>query len=142
VNINDNPNDLELFQIPSLGFPPQAYYQAFFPVYNPNINGNAATTVKYPYIFSLDANNGIIGLKYGIPLLPFSILTAFTNNQQVLTWQTVIGHTYQLQSTPVLGSNVTWSNVGSAVMVPASATLSYTNSSLTGSALFYRVIAQ
>ena len=143
VNIADSPNDLELFQIPTLGFPPEAYYQAFFPAYNPNINGNAATTVKFPYIFSLDSNNGIIALKYSIPLLPFGILNTLTNNQQIFTWQTIIGHTYQLEATNSLpGGTNDWPHVGPAIYAPASGTLSYTNTSFGGPALFYRVQAK
>ena len=139
VNTGDAPNNLELFQIPSLGFPPLSYYQAFFPAYNLNINGNAATTLKYPYIFSLDANNGIIGLQYVVPLLPFNILSTTTGKQQILTWQTIIGHTYQLQSTTNLVG--AWSNVGPPVTVGASGTLSYTNTISTDNALFYQVVA-
>jgi hypothetical protein len=143
VNTADAPNDLELFEIPTAGNPPQSYYQAFFPAYNPNINGNAATTIKFPYIFSLDANNGIIGLQYTVPLLPFPITYTYAGSQFVLTWPTVIGHTYQLQATNALtGGTNAWPNVGAAVTVPSSATLSYTNSSFNGPALFYRVISQ
>ena len=143
VEIDDTPNDLELFQIPSLGFPPQAYYQDFFPTNNPNINGNAATTIKYPYIFSLDANNGILGLQYSIPLIPFGIAMTNTSGSLVLTWQTVIGHTYQLQSAGVLaGTNTVWSPVGSPVAVQASGVLSYTNSAIKTGSLYYRVKSQ
>ncbi|MGA9452249.1 MAG: immunoglobulin domain-containing protein [Verrucomicrobiia bacterium] len=140
VNVGDTPNDLELFQIPTLGFPPESYYQAFFPTNNPNINGNAATTVKFPYIFSLDANNGIIALQYSLPLLPFGIVSTYTNNQQIFTWQTIIGHTYQVQTADSLAG--AWSNVGPSIPVSSSGTLSYTNSSLSGSAKFYRIVAQ
>ncbi len=143
VNIGDTPNDLELFQIPVGNNLADAYYQDFFPAYNPNINGNAATTVKFPYIFSLDANNGVVALIYSVPVLPFSITSIFTGNKEILTWPTVIGHSYQLQATnQLVGSAAAWPNVGPAVTVPASGTLSYTNTSLSGSALFYRVLAQ
>jgi hypothetical protein len=142
VNVGDVPNDLELFQIPTGGNLADAYYQTFFPAYNPNINGNAATSIKFPYIFSLDANNGIIGLTYSIPLLPFNIVTAEVNNHQVLTWPTVISHTYQLQATNSLaGGTNAWPNVGTAITASSSGTISYTNSSFNGSALFYRVVA-
>ena len=142
VQINDVPNDVQVFEIPALGFAPQPYYQAFFSAYNANINGNAATTVKYPYIFSLDANNGIIGLQYSIPLLPFNIVLNNSGNRLVLTWQTVTGHTYQLQSTPALAvTNTVWSPVGAPIAAPSSGTFSYTNSTLSASALFYRVVA-
>ena len=142
VQINDVPNDVQVFAIPSLGFPPVPYFQAFFSAYNANLNGNAATTVKFPYIFSLDANNGIIGLTYSIPLLPFNIVLDKTGSGLVLTWQTVAGHTYQLQSAPTIASSGTpWSNVSSPITVPTSGTLSYTNNSLTGPALLYHVVA-
>jgi hypothetical protein len=141
VNVGDAPNDLELFQIPSLGFPPEAYYQTFFPAYNANDNGNAATTIKFPYIFSLDANNGIIGLQYSIPLLPFSLVTSVINQSLVLTWQSVLGRTYQLQATSALSDTPSWTDVGSPITAPASSTLSYTNASLTGLPQFYRVVA-
>jgi hypothetical protein len=143
VLTSDTPNDLELFQIPSAGAPPQAYYQAFFAAYNPNENGNAATTVKYPYIYSLDANNGIIGLKYSIPLLSFNITVAETAGKLVLTFPTMANHTYQIQSTAALATSGTnmWTNVGSPVAATSSS-LSYTNSSPTGTSMFYRVVAQ
>jgi hypothetical protein len=142
VNLDDTPNDLELFQIPTQGQPPQPYFQAFFPVYNANYNGNAATVVKFPYIFSLDANNGIIALQYGIPLLPFALANSTANRSGLLTWPTVAGHTYQLQATPSLGGNTTWSNVGPPLHASLSGTQSFTNTSLPGTALFYRVTAQ
>ncbi len=140
VLTSDVPNDLELLQIPSAGFPPQSYYQAFFPTYNVNANGNAATTIKFPYIFSLDANNGILALKYSVPLLPFHIVQTFAPGKEVLTWQTIIGRTYQLQSAAGLASPV-WSNVVAAIKVNASGSLSYTNTSTASPALFYRVVA-
>jgi hypothetical protein len=141
VQINDTPNDVQVFEIPALGFAPQPYYQAFFGAYNPNINGNAATTVKFPYIFSLDANNGIIGLKYSIPLLPFNILLNKSGTGIELTWQTVAGRSYQLQATPALVTTA-FTNVGAAFTAGSSGTHSYTNSTLSGSALLYRVVAQ
>jgi hypothetical protein len=142
VQINDVPNDVQVFEIPALGFAPEPYYQAFFSAYNPNINGNAATTVKFPYIFSLDANNGIIGLQYSIPLLPFGIVLNKSGSGIVLTWQTVTGHTYQLQSTPaVAASGTVWSNVGAPITAASSGTFSYTNSTLSDSALLYHVVA-
>ena len=99
--------------------------------------------MKFPYIFSLDSNNGIIALKYSIPLLPFGILNTLTNNQQIFTWQTIIGHTYQLEATNSLpGGTNDWPHVGPAIYAPASGTLSYTNTSFGGPALFYRVQAK
>jgi hypothetical protein len=144
VNLGDTPNDLELFQIPTSGLPPEPYYQAFFPTNNPNLNGNAATTVKFPYIFSLDANNGIIGLKYSIPMLNFQITTeSLTQNSFALTYQVAAGHTYQVQYSGTLppGSGG-WTNLGAAFMATASGAQSITNAAATDSAQFYRVVAQ
>jgi hypothetical protein len=143
VNFGDTPNDLELFQIPSLGFPPQAYYQAFFPTNNPNINGNAATVVKFPYIFSLDANNGIIALKYSVPLLPFTIVQNVAANQQILTWQTIQGHTYQLEATNAIPTSANdWPHIGAPFVAPSNGTTSYTNTIPKTGNLFYRIVAQ
>ncbi|SPE53156.1 exported hypothetical protein [Verrucomicrobia bacterium] len=144
VNLGDTPNDLELFQIPSAGFPPQAYYQAFFPAYNPNINGNAATTIKYPYIFSLDANNGIIALTYAIPpppIVPYNI-TAVTNHagSVVLTWQSVAQRTYQVQYTgAVLANNTAWTNLGSPITATNSTTTYTDATSPRPAARYYRI---
>lgn len=144
VNFGDIPNDVELFQIPVANNLADPYYQAFFPLYANNINGNAATDIKFPYIFSLDAINGIIGLEYAVPVLPFNITSTTSGNQQILTWPTVIGHSYQLQATNSLsgGAAGPWPNVGPAVTVPASGTLSYTNTVSGSSTMFYRVFAQ
>ena len=55
---------------------------------------------------------------------------------------TVIGHTYQLQSTlAVTLTNTVWSPVGAPVTAPSSGTFSYTNGTLSASGLFYRVVA-
>ena len=91
----------------------------------------------------ISANNGIVGLKYTIPLLPFPVTASFVNHQQILTWPTVLGHTYQLQATNSLaGANSPWPNIGPAVVAPTSGTLSYTNNNPGSSVLFYRVLAQ
>ncbi len=142
VNLGDTPNDVELFQIPAGNNLADPYYQDFFPIYNNNINGNAASDIKFPYAFSLDAINGIIALQYSIPVAPFSITSTFAGQQQVLSWPVVAGHTYQLQSSATLtGNSVPWVPVGSAVTTSGAGTLSYTNSVFTG-ALFYRVYVQ
>ena len=145
VNLNDTPNDLELFQIPSAGFPPQAYYQDFFLTNNPNINGNAATSIKFPYIFSLDANNGVIGLKYSIPLVTFPIISATkTGNNVMLTWQTVIGHKYQVQYANALpGHHASgWTNIGPQTTASSSGTMNYTDTTATTATRYYQVVGQ
>jgi hypothetical protein len=145
VQTGDVPNNLQLFEIPTLGFPPVPYYQAFFPAYNVNGNGNAATTIKFPYIFSLDANNGIIALQYSVPLVPFNLVKSYTpGGALVLTWQTVTGHSYQVQSTSTIldGPGTVWSNVGSSFTAPIPGTHSFTNTSFPiNTQLYYRVKA-
>ena len=65
-----------------------------------------------------------------------------TGTGMVLTWQTIIGHTYQLQSTPTVApSGTPWSNVGTPFTAGASGTYSYTNNALSGTALYYQVVA-
>ena len=140
VITSDSPNDVALFQIPSGGFAPEAYYQAFFGAYNANINGNAATTVKFPYIFSLDANNGILALQYSLPLLPVNIAITNTGSAIVGTYQTVSGHTYQVQSSPALGAAESFTSLGSSFVASSSGTAKFTNS-ITAGAKFYRVVA-
>lgn len=146
VNVSDTPNDLELFQIPSAGFPPQAYFQEFFATNNPNINGNAATTIKFPYIFSLDANNGIIGLKYSIPLVTFPITSATkSGNSVTLVWQTVSGHKYQVQyATSLPGLHASgWTNVGPQVTAASGqTTMTYTDTTATSASRYYQVVGQ
>ncbi len=142
VNLGDTPNDVELFQIPVGNNLADPYYQAFFPIYNDNINGNAASDIKFPYAFSLDAINGIIALQYSIPVPAFSITSTFAGNRQVLSWPTVAGHTYQLEATNKLSNgSAAWPAVGPAVTTSSPGTLSYTNSAFSGS-LFYRVYVQ
>jgi hypothetical protein len=144
VNVGDTPNDVELFQIPSAGFPPQAYFQDFFATNNPNINGNAATTIKFPYIFSLDANNGIIGLQYSIPLVTFPITSVTkSGNSLTLTWQSVAGHKYQVQyATSLPGAHASgWTNVGPQ-QTATGATTTYTDTTATSAARYYQVVGQ
>ncbi|HZQ47809.1 MAG TPA: hypothetical protein VFC07_12395, partial [Verrucomicrobiae bacterium] len=144
VNVSDTPNDLELFQIPSAGFPPQAYFQDFFPTNNPNINGNAATTIKFPYIFSLDANNGIIGLQYSIPLVTFPITSVTkSGNSVTLTWQTVVGHKYQVQyATSLPGAHASgWTSVGPQTTATGTS-MSYTDTTATSASRYYQIVGQ
>ncbi len=83
-------------------------------------------------------------MKYSVPLLPFHVVQTTSGNGIVLTWQTVMGRTYQLQSATALnpaGGATAWSNVGSPVTVSSASSLSYTNTSPTAAAMYYRVVA-
>ncbi|MGH7943058.1 MAG: beta strand repeat-containing protein [Limisphaerales bacterium] len=67
IQANDTPNDLQLFELTGTSDPPALFDQAFFASANANGNDNAAITVKYPRIYALDVNNGIVALTYGTP---------------------------------------------------------------------------
>jgi hypothetical protein len=140
VTFNDIPNDLTLYQVSTNGANPSLFDQTFFPSLNGNIQENGATAVKFPRIYSLDVNNGIVALTYGIPLpslSPYSITSVSSKPAGVvLTWQSVPGHSYQVQYTSVLGAG--WTNLGPATIASA-VTTSFTNSSPGASAKFYRL---
>jgi hypothetical protein len=67
IGFDDVPNDLELFQL-SATAAPNLFEQAFFPSLNGNIQNNGVTIIKYPRIYSMDANNGIIALSLNLPV--------------------------------------------------------------------------
>ena len=84
-----------------------------------------------------------MALSYGVPaappLPPFSFV-AITNQVGTgvtLTWQSFAGRTYLVQSTSSLIS-VSWANVGAPIVATGSTT-SYTDTTPTSRALFYRV---
>jgi len=144
VTFNDVPNDLSLYQISTNGIPPYLFDQVFFPSLNGNIQENGATAVKFPRIYSLDVNNGIVALSYGVPAAPplppfsFTAITNQTGTGVTLTWQSFAGRTYQVQSTSSLTS-VSWGNLGAPIVATGSTT-SYTDANNTGTATFYRVV--
>ncbi len=147
VTFNDVPNDLALYQLSTNGTPPYLFDQAFFPSLNGNIQENGATAVKFPRVYSLDVNNGIVALSYGVPALalpPYRIsAVAYQSGPAVvLTWQSVAGHTYQVQYTSSLpGAGVIWTNLGSP-LVATNAASSYTDASPSGPGRFYRIRGQ
>ncbi|HEY1786782.1 MAG TPA: immunoglobulin domain-containing protein [Verrucomicrobiae bacterium] len=67
IQPNDTPNDLQLYELTGTSDPPVLFDQAFFTSANANGNENAVITVKYPRIYALDVNNGIVALTYGTP---------------------------------------------------------------------------
>jgi hypothetical protein len=86
IQPDDNPNDVQLFQLTGTSDSPVLFHQGFFASANANANDNAAITVKYPRIYALDVNNGLVALTYGVPAStapsittqPASV-TAYTN---------------------------------------------------------------
>jgi outer membrane receptor for monomeric catechols len=101
------------------------------------------TVVKFPRIYALDVNNGIVALTYNVPLLPFSITSvAHTHGTGVvLSWQSVSNRTYQVQVASKVSKTTTWSNLGSPILATG-ATTSYTDNSTNASlnAAYYQVV--
>jgi hypothetical protein len=146
ITFNDVPNDLSIYQLPSGGAAPYLFDQVFFPSINGNIQANGVTTVKYPRMYSLDVNNGILAVTYAVPppppLPPFSTAVADVQGVGlVLTWQSVSNHTYQVESESALSKPGSWVNVGALVRATG-ATTSYTNTLSTTANQFYRVVGQ
>ncbi|HEX3718384.1 MAG TPA: hypothetical protein VH595_10495 [Verrucomicrobiae bacterium] len=146
ITFNDVPNDLSIYQLPSGGAAPYLFDQVFFPSVNGNIQANGVTAVKYPRMYSLDVNNGILAVTYAVPpppsLPPFSTAVADVQGVGlVLTWQSVSNHTYQVESESALSKPGSWVNVGSPVRATG-ATTSYTNTLSTTANQFYRVVGQ
>jgi hypothetical protein len=142
ITFNDVPNDLSLFVLgANTNASPYMFDQVFFPSNNGNSQDNGATTVKYPRIYSLDVNNGIVALTYSVPLVPFSItsISDTTAAGVVLMWQSVSNHTYQVQFTTSL--TAPWANLGSAI-VASGATTTYDDTSTNASKVsgYYRVL--
>jgi hypothetical protein len=67
IDLGDAPNDLKLFQLTGSSDAPVLFNQAFFSSANANGNENVAIAMKYPRVYGLDVNNGIIGMTYGVP---------------------------------------------------------------------------
>ncbi len=144
VTFNDIPNDVALYQLGSNAAPPGLFDQAFFPSLNGNSQENGVTTVKFPRVYSLDVNNGIVALTYGIPsgapFGTFSILSvARLGGNVTLTWQSAAGNHYQVQYTGALrSSNNIWTPLATNIAASA-ATTSFTDSNAPAPARFYRV---
>ena len=143
VTFNDVPNDLSLFVLGTgTNTAPYLFDQAFFPSNNGNSQDNGATAVKYPRIYSLDVNNGIVALTYSVPLVPFSITSVSDTLAAgvILKWQSVSNRTYQVQFASAL-SGTTWTNLGSPI-VAVGATTTYDDTSTNASRTtgYYRVL--
>jgi hypothetical protein len=95
------------------------------------------------YLFTLDAQNGLRGflISTNVVLNTFNIVSIIpqAGPAVILTWESVSGHTYQLQAEDSL-AGASWSNVGAPVLATGSST-SITNS-LTGTAQFFRIQGQ
>jgi hypothetical protein len=145
VNFSDTPNDLQLYILSGNTNPPALLDQAFFSSNNQNVQFNAATTLKGGKGFSLDVNNGITAVSYqvplNVPLQPTQIRSVnFLSNSVTLTWTTVPGRLYQVQYRPAVNTG-NWINMG-PVLGSSSPTVSYTDTTATDAARFYRIKVQ
>ena len=139
---SDNPNDLQLYTLTTNAAPPTIFEQAFYATANANSQANAAVSLNGHRAYGLDVNNGIVALAYGtppVPSLPSYKITVVTgsNGSVSLTWQSVAGHTYQVQYKNSLDSTG-WTNAGSAISATGSTT-SYTDTVTGTGTRFYRI---
>ena len=145
VVLGNKPNDLELSQLTGSSDSPVLFHQAFFPSFAPNGNGSTAVSMKYPRIYALDSNNGLIGLSYGVPLTtaptintPPANQTAYTNIPSVTFSVGASGSLplyYQWQFSPTT-NNAGFGNI------PATNSSYILASPGLGAAGYYRVIVR
>lgn len=81
----DSPHDLQLFQLTGTSDAPVLFQQSFFGSANYNGNGNAVVTVKYPRMYALDVDNGIVAVTYGVPATTAPTITTPPANVTVYT---------------------------------------------------------
>ncbi|HEX7654156.1 MAG TPA: immunoglobulin domain-containing protein [Verrucomicrobiae bacterium] len=102
--------------------------------------GTGATVFGGNYLFALDSNNGIKAflIDTNTILPPFRILnvTSLPGAKVALTWQSVSGHSYQVQTRTNLFSG-SWGDLGGTV--PASGIQTSTTNSLAQPVQFFRV---
>jgi hypothetical protein len=67
VDASDVNNDVKLYQLTGTSDAPVLFAQSFFASANANGNYFAPITIKYPRLYALDVNNGIVALTYGVP---------------------------------------------------------------------------
>jgi hypothetical protein len=138
VCFNDAPNDLQFYQLNSGA--PVLLAQDFFPMNNVNSQENAASVIKFPYVFSLDVNNGLVAAMYSVPpaIAPtITLSTSLSAGSLTLSFNSIAGHSYQIQSTTSLNPT-SWAALGSPIMATGPTT-TYVVTPLTGAGTYYRV---
>ena len=112
--------------------PPALFDQAFFGSNNQNSQFNAATTLKHGKGFSLDVNNGLVAVSYGVPAAPPVTITSATYQPGVgvsLIWNNCFnGHNYQVLYKNAV-PNGAWNSLGSPVTA-VGPTASFTDANL------------
>ena len=132
---------MRLYDVSDLAAGPVLADQELFALRNTVAGQPTDAAFGGSWAFVLDPANGIKGFLVNPSLPPFRItgITASPGSGIVLSWQSVTGHAYQVQSRGSLSSG-TWANLGGAVMATGSSA-SFTNT-LSGETQFYRVQGQ
>jgi hypothetical protein len=140
------PDNVRLYDISDLAAGPVLKDQELYDTQNGNnfLNGagTGATAIGGNFVFALDSQNGIkaflIDTNFTPSLDAFEITSVRpqAGSNLVLTWKSVPGHVYQLQSKTAL-IDPAWSDVGEPITATEAAT-SFTNS-VSGASRFYRV---
>lgn len=139
------PENVRLYDISDFT---NAFVLADQELYTTNVNtgflngaGSGSTALGGDFLFALNSNNGLMAFRInsGSVLSPFSITSSTTESAIILTWPSVTGFTYQVQSASA-PTNGPWGNLGAPL--PGTGTpLSYTND-LSGPGNFFRIKAQ
>jgi len=138
-----NPDNLQLYRLPTTTNPPVMLDQEFFPTDNANGNATASVAFDNNRLYALDSNNGLLAMSLNLTatLPEFRITSIATTTTPapgaVVTWRSLVGGTYQLQYRGNI-SAPGWSDAGTSVVANTlSVTLSDTGTGFTNR--FYRV---
>jgi hypothetical protein len=140
-------DNVSLFDISVAGSDPSLLDQALYATANRSSflsgAGTGVSTFGGDCLFTLDSNNGIKAFRVSsvAPLSPFSVLsvTPQAEGKVAVSWQSVAGHVYQVQTRADLASG-SWANVGAAIS--ASGTVTSATNSVSGDTQFFRVLGQ
>jgi hypothetical protein len=144
----ETPDDVRLYDVTNFMTDPVLADQKLFGVKNPNnvsgAGGGGAVVFGDQYLFVLDSNNGIKGFlvntNQGLGSFNISNVQLQTGSAIVLTWQTVSGHSYQIQYKEFL-TDPSWTDLGSPISAAGSST-SFTNNISGAATRFYRIKGQ
>ena len=121
------PDNVSLFDISSFPADPVLVDQSLYSTANRSTflsgNGTGVTAFGGNYLFALDSNNGIKAFLITTNLVPYSITSVLpvAGGNVALTWQSISGHTYQVQSRTNLSAG-NWSNLGAPISASGSQT--------------------
>jgi hypothetical protein len=139
VDLGDIHNDLRLYQLTGNQNAPVLFDEAFYSAYNANGNENAAIVMKYPRVYGLDVNNGIIALTYGVPASTAPTITTPPASQTVYTNDPLVQFSVNASGSLPLYYQWQFNGVNIPGATAQSYSLSYPTSSNAGS---YTVVVQ